>query len=165
MKNDIIFFSVVAIPQKAFNRICLNILLITVLFSPTYTFSQSVQCDEVPVTLIVGHFGRTELPSILCEGQIYFSVPGLFQFLEIKNEVSNDFTVVKGFLKDQNDTFLINETAQQINYKNKVFKLTSKDFIRPRTNLFLRSDYFSTIFGLENEFSSRNLAATLVPNF
>ena len=165
MKTDIIFLSSVAIPQKAFNRICLIILLFPVLFSPTFSFAQSGQCDEVPVTLIVEHFGRTELPSILCEHDLYFSVPELFHFLKVKNEASSDFKIIKGFLKDQDDVFLVSEPARQITYNNKVFQLTSEDFIRTRTNLFLRSDHFSKIFGLENEFSSRNLAATLVPDF
>lgn len=165
MRTGAIFSPVVAIPKKAFSGICLRIFYLTVLLSPVHTFSQSNNCDEVPVTLVVEHFGRTELPSILCGKQVYFSVTGLFQFLQVKNEPSHDFKIVEGFLQHQEDTFFIDEPAKQISYKNNVFQLDSADLIRTKTTLFLRSDHFSKIFGLQNEFSSRNLAATLVPDF
>lgn len=109
--------------------------------------------------------GQTELPSILCGEHVYYSVPELFNFLEIKNDVSNNFQRVRGFLQNQEDKFLIDETTLQIKYKNKTYTLDSADIIRTRTNLFLRSDYFEKVFGLQNEYQARNLAATLLPDF
>ncbi|HER39721.1 MAG TPA: hypothetical protein ENO10_00700, partial [Salinimicrobium catena] len=151
--------------KKAFRRTCLSLCTLTFFFFPFQSFSQSDNCDEVPVTLIVGYFGRTELPSILCGDEVYFSVPGLFDFLQVKNEYSSNLKEISGFLEHQDDIFLIDESAKQITYKNKVFSIDSSDIIRTRTDLFLKADHFSKIFGLQNEFSARNLAATLVPEF
>ncbi len=165
MSTGTIFLPAVAISKKAFRRTCFHLCILIFFIFPFQSFSQVINCDEVPVTLIVSYFGRTELPSILCGDQVYFSVPGLFDFLQIKNEYSPDFKEISGFLEHQDDTFLINEPAKRITYKNKVFPIDSSDIIRTRTDLFLKADHFTSIFGLQNEFSPRNLAATLVSEF
>lgn len=146
--------------NKLYIRPVLAFFLIVLASLTSHAFQFS-DCDEVPVTLKMKHLGQTELPSIICANEVYFSVSGIFDFLKIKNSSTADFSRIEGFIADQHDTFIIDETHNTINYKGKNFPLEESDIINTTTGLFLKSEYFSEIFGLHNSFNVRFLAASL----
>lgn len=122
---------------------------------------QSSDCDEVPVTILMDDLGQTELSSFLCGEEVYFSVPELFDFLKIKNIPANDLSVVEGFITNQHDSFQIDAIGNKIIYRNIEYSLEEADFIRTRTNLFLKAVRFEEVFGLENDFNQRFLSSSL----
>lgn len=122
-------------------------------------------CDEVPVTLVVKHLGQIELPSLICNNEVFFSVTGIFDFLHIRNIPSNDLSRVEGFITHQNDDFLIDEQEKKIIYRGTTFSLKNSDVVRTKTDLYLKADYFEKIFGFHNDFSARLLAAVISIDF
>lgn len=128
---------------------------------PFSTSAQQRNCDEVLVLLQVKYIGSTELSSIICDEQVYLSVPEVFDFLKIKNTTNATYSATEGFFIQPNNSFKIDENAGQITYKEQVILLKPGDLIRTTTNLFLKSSYFNTIFELENNFNFRNLSVSM----
>lgn len=131
----------------------------------SYTADTSVEAgtvdeyyDEVAITLIVPRIGSVELQAIIYRDQLYLPIRDLFDFLKIKNRVSPDNDLVEGFFIDQ---YSIDKTNNRVVYNYKVFELVSGDLIRTETNLYMRSDLFGKIFGLDCVFDFRSLSVTL----
>jgi hypothetical protein len=117
--------------------------------------------DEVSVTLHVPRVGSVELQAIIYREQLFLPIREFFDFLKIKNTVSPDFDLVEGFFIYEKEHYYIDKTNNRILYKDKPFKLDPGDLIRTETNLYLRSDLFGKIFGLECFFDFRSLSVTL----
>ncbi|MEZ7503861.1 hypothetical protein [Flavobacterium sp. Arc2] len=105
--------------------------------------------------------GSTELPSIICGGEVFLSVPDIFDFLKIKNTTNASYSSIEGFFIQQKNTFKIDENTNQITYKDQIILLNPGDLFRTNTNLFLRSVYFNTVFELENNFSFSSLSVSM----
>jgi hypothetical protein len=117
---------------------------------------------EVLVTLKVEYIGKTEIATLINENDdVYLSVPDLLGFLKIKNEPNANYSTIDGFFINQNNTFHIDENTQTISYKGKDYYLETKDLVRTSTNLFLKANYFNSIFGLENTFSFKDLFVSM----
>lgn len=123
--------------------------------------AQEIDCDEVLLTLHVKYMGSVELPSIICGSEVYLSVPNVFDFLKIKNTTNATYSAMEGFFILQNNTFKINETANQITYKGHVISLKQGDLIRTNTNLFLKASYFNSVFELDNNFTFSSLSVAM----
>ena len=123
--------------------------------------AQERDCDEVLVLLQIKHIGTTELSSIICNQEVYLSVPDVFGYLQIKNTTNAAYSTTEGFFIQPNNTFNIDENAGQITYKEQVIPLKPGDLIRTTTNLFLKASYFNTVFELENNFNFRNLSVSM----
>lgn len=122
---------------------------------------QDPACDEVMVSIYVDQIGTTEINSVICDKVIYLSVSEIFDFLKIRNELNNDFTAIEGFFINQDDTFTIDRSLDQIIFRGRKVKLNENDLISTKDNLFLKEDYFGMIFGLHSKFSFRNLSVSL----
>ncbi|HSI70239.1 MAG TPA: hypothetical protein VK941_08415, partial [Gillisia sp.] len=137
-------------------------VLILFFLSPFSSFSfQPVYCDEVPVTIIMEHLGQIELPSFICGNDVFYSVTGIFDFFGVRNLPENDFSRIEGFLINQNDPFIIDDLGKKITYQGKTSELKEDHLIRTSTALYLKSDYFAEIFGFDNTFNARLLAARM----
>ena len=117
--------------------------------------------DEVPVTLNVPRIGSLEIQALIYGQQLYLPINDLFDFLKIRNIVSPDFDLVEGFFIYPKDTYFIDKTNNRIVYQYKTFELKPLDLIRTESNLYLKSDYFGQVFGLECVFDFRSLSVTL----
>ncbi|MCW3117563.1 MAG: hypothetical protein JWM28_1645 [Chitinophagaceae bacterium] len=102
-----------------------------------------------------------ELPAIVNKQEAYLPVKELFDFLKIKNSVSADFDSVSGFFINPKAPYLFDKVNDRIVYQGKMFSLKSTDLIRTETNLYVKSNYFDEVFGLECVFNFRNLSVTL----
>lgn len=117
--------------------------------------------DELLITLNVQRIGSIEIPAIIYGQKVYLSVKDLFDFIKIRNTPSAEFDSVAGFFINPNAAYLIDKINNKIIYQNKIFNLRPNDVMQTPTALFLRSDYFGEVFGLECVFNFRSLSVTL----
>ncbi len=117
--------------------------------------------DEVPVTLNVPRIGSLEIQALIYGDHLYLPINELFDFLKIRNVVSPDFDLVEGFFIYPKDNYFIDKTNNRIVYQYNSYTLSPIDLIRTSSNLYLKSDYFGKVFGLECIFDFRTLSVTL----
>ncbi len=132
----------------------------------TYSADTSLQngeeyYDEVSITVNVPRIGSVEMLAIIFKDELYLPIKDFFDFLKIRNNVSPDFDLVEGFFIYPTDNYFIDKTNNRAIYKFKSFELTPGDLIRTENNLYMRSDLFGEIFGLDCIFDFRNLSVTL----
>lgn len=114
--------------------------------------------DETSIFINVQRVGGVDIPAVIRDRIIYLPVTDVFDFLKIKNTASPGLDSITGFFIDPQAVFTIDRTNNCICYGGKQVKLKSDDFIHTETNLYLRMDYFSQLFGLDCIFDFRNLS-------
>jgi hypothetical protein len=141
------------------------ILFIFLLFllniNEVYAFQDPV-CDEVSISFHVDEIGTTEINSVICGGDIYLSVSEIFDYLKIQNVSTSDFKLIEGFFINQENTYSIDQSLHHIIYKGKKIQLKDNDLIYTINNLYLKEDYFGSVFGLHCEFYFRNLSVSCI---
>lgn len=118
--------------------------------------------DDVSVTLNVQRIGSSEISAIIRDQIIYLPVKEIFDFLKIKNFPSVNNDSITGFFMDAKATFAIEKLNNRIRYWDKIFNVKPGDIIKTKTGLYLRSDYFGSVFGLDCNFNFRSLSVTLI---
>jgi len=117
--------------------------------------------DEVPITLSVQGIGNAEIPAIIHEQSAYLAIKELFDFLKIKNDLSPGLDSLTGFFLNPKATFLIDKSNNRIVYDNKIVDLKETDLIQTLSGLYLKDEYFGSVFGLECSFSFHSLSVAL----
>lgn len=125
------------------------------------TAQDELQYDEFPVYVRVPYIGVSEIDAVIGGEEVWLSVSGFFDFLKIKNVVSPDFETVTGFFINPDDTYSVDRVTNSIVYAGRTFELEEGDIIRSETNLYLLSDLYGQVFGLDCSFSFRDLAVTV----
>jgi hypothetical protein len=113
--------------------------------------------DETSVFINVQRVGGMEIPAVIKDRQAYLPVTNLFDFLKIKNTPSLELDSVSGYFIDPGAAFCIDYLHGRITYMGKVWQLKPEDMIRTETNLYLRQEYYSQVFGLTCTFDFSNL--------
>lgn len=145
--------------KAAFSRhFLLTIGLFIVFLAAPFLSKASEEPDEISIFISLQKTGMY-IPAILQEETLYLPVSEVFTFLKINNQPSRDS--VSGFILDPKNSFLVDFVQQRISYKDTAFTLSGNELIRNETNLFLRSDLFGKVFGLECSFQFRNLAVVI----
>jgi hypothetical protein len=116
--------------------------------------------DEVPVSFNIQRVGTTEMPALIYNETAYLPVVDLFDFLKI-NIVSRDPDAVSGTFIQQNSDFLFDVPNNRVVYMGKNFDLKPNSIIKTASNLYLRSNYFGEIFGLNCLFNFRSLSVVI----
>jgi len=125
-------------------------------------FSQDEQeYDEISVYIKIPYIGVSEIDALIKGEEVYLPVKDLFDFLRIRNVVSDDFETVSGFFLSPGDTYTISREGNQIDFDGKSFQLEPDALIRTETNLYLKSVYYGRVFGLDCHFSFRDLTVTI----
>mgnify|MGYP003585476560 CR=1 FL=1 len=149
---------IVQLSSSKFSRIFFFILSITI----TSTISaQEPEYDEILVYFNMPRIGSAEMPALIKEEELYLSVVDVFSFLKIYNSYSPGFDTITGFVVSPQAKFLIDRINNNIEYQGDKFAISKSHIVRTETNLYLKSNYFGEIFGLECTFNFRNLAVTL----
>jgi len=117
--------------------------------------------SETSICLNVLQIGSTEIPAIIHQDTVYVSVVDFFNFLKIKNIVSPGFDSVSIFYTDPEETFIIDKVDNAILYNETRIGLGPNDLLQQENNLYLRLDYFNTVFRLNCLFSFRSLSMKL----
>jgi len=133
----------------------------TFIFSPSYLLSQEIDSEEILVYFNMPRIGTVELPALIRDEEIYLSVTDVFSFLKIFNTSSSGFDTISGFVLNPQARFVIDRVNSKIEYNKVLYSVDKDHLIRTETNLFLKSNYFGEIFGLECVFNFRNLSVTL----
>ena len=125
-------------------------------------YSQDLpEYDEIPVFLEIPGVGGGEIDALIRAGELYLPVTDLFDFLKIRNVPSPDLETITGFFVNEEGTYSISKTDNEIVYQDKRFNLEQGDLIRTEFNLYLRSSYYGKVFGLECKFNFRSLSVTV----
>jgi len=115
--------------------------------------------DELTVEMNVPDLGVIEIPVAIKGQDAYIPVKELFDYLKIKNiETENG---VEGFIIHPDSTYNINPSNNKILYKDQEFLLGEENYIQTPLNLYLKSNLFGDIFGLNTDFSFRSLSVTM----
>lgn len=117
--------------------------------------------DEISVSLNIQNFGGIEIPAVILDETVYLPIVDILTFLKIKNTPSAQFDSVKGFFINTQATYIIDRINHRINFQGKVFDLKSSDMIKTESNLFLKSNWFGQVFGLDCNFNFRSLSVVL----
>lgn len=117
--------------------------------------------EEVPVTLYVPRIGNIELQSLINNQDAYLPVKEIFDYLKIKNTISANYDSIAGFFINPKAVFLVDKINNRIQYQDKNFPLKASDLVITETNLYLKSEFFGQVFGLDCIFNFRNLSITL----
>lgn len=142
-------------------RIAVFILLGLILF-PFYSFSQNeIDYDEIPVFFNVQKFGGMEINAVIKNEAAYLPITDVFNFLKIKNNISKDQDSISGFFLNQKALYLIDRNSNKVVFQGKTYQVKQGDLIKTEYNLYLKSNYFGEIFGLDCAFSFRSLTVSL----
>ena len=142
--------------------ISLCIVCLMVLFHPEICFcDEGSELAEISLTMIVQGMGSMQVPVFIRGQDAYISITDVFDYLKIKNFPSPGFDSVSGFFIMPQASFLIESKSNRIYFQDKVFDLQPGDLIRTETGLYLRSNYFGEVFGLECQFNFRTLSVIL----
>ena len=117
--------------------------------------------DEILVFMNVQSVGSVQIPAAIRNETAWLSVSDVFDFLKIRNVPSSGLDSVSGFLMSPQDRFLIDKSHNCIFYHAKKIELSPDALILTATGLYLRSDYFGQVFGLECKFNFRSLSVIL----
>lgn len=117
--------------------------------------------DEISLILNVQRVGSLEIPAIIYKQDAYLPVKEIFDFLKIKNTLSNDLDQISGYILNPGTSFVIDKSKNQISYAGHLYPVKPGDIIQTETNLYLKSNYFGEVFGLVCSFSFRSLSVTL----
>ncbi|NCC74610.1 MAG: hypothetical protein EOM06_14610, partial [Sphingobacteriia bacterium] len=141
---------------------CFAVLLLAAgILHPAKMLAQEEYLEEMVIYFSVPRIGGTDISAVIGEHDVYLSVPELFDFLKIKNTYTAGFDSVYGFFITEDAPYNIDRVNHKITYRDKEFTLKSGDLIRTETNLYLKSNYFGQVFGLDCSFSFRSLSVTM----
>ncbi|MET4141739.1 hypothetical protein [Pedobacter sp. UYP1] len=146
-------------PHRPLRISGLFIILAFFFFCNSGRAQSTTKYDEVSVFLNVQRIGGTEIPALISDQTIYLPVADIFDFLHVKNTLSAKMDSISGSMINPQAKFIIDKT--RILYLDKVYQLQPGDLVRTTTNLYLRSDYFGKVFGLECSFNFRSLSVVL----
>ncbi len=117
--------------------------------------------DEISIFLEIPGTGGTEIDAVIRDNELYLPVATLFDFLKIKNNISADQDIISGFFINPDATYSIEKPHNRIIYEDNTYSLEPGELIRTESNLYLKSEYFGKIFGIECIFNFRNLSVSL----
>jgi hypothetical protein len=120
--------------------------------------------EEILVLMNVQGLGGVQIPAAIRNDIAYLAVSDVLDYLKIKNTTSPGMDSISGFFIFQQSTFVIDPVHNRIVYQGKNFDLPSNAIIRTTTDLYLRSDCFGLVFGLNCRFNFRTLSIVLTTN-
>jgi hypothetical protein len=142
-------------------RFALCVSLFVLLWSDPIRAQDQAEYEEISVFLMVQRVGGIEIPAVYYQQQIYLPVQVVFDFLKIRCIPSPGNDSVSGFFINTKDTYVIDKLHNRIVFGNRTYTLKPDDLVRTETNLYLRSNFFGEIFGLDCTFNFRSLSVNL----
>lgn len=113
--------------------------------------------EEIIVSVEVRGVGGTEMPAIINNERLYLPATDLFNFLRIKNTVSEGLDSVYGFFLKEEAIFVIDKKSNTIRQEGKLYNLRPDDIIVNETGLYLDIALYDTAFSLHCKFNFRSL--------
>lgn len=155
-------FSSILYRRVRCKRGCIVVFILFLLLSAYHVQAQEEPIyDELSIFLQVKDIGGIEIPAVIQEDVAYLPVKEIFDFLKFKTTMSQSMDSIFGFFITTNEPYLFDYKKNMITFQGKSFQLNQGDMLRTETNLYLRSNYFGEIFGLNSRFSIRTLSVTM----
>ncbi len=145
----------------SFRQILLIYLIINATVCMTYARTYQGEYDEILIYISVPGIGAGETNAVIRGEELFLPVTDLFDFLRIRNVPDPGLDLITGFFIDQKAEYIIDRLKNTIVFNLKNFELDPGSLIRTETNLYLRSDYFGKIFGLNCIFNFRDLSVII----
>lgn len=120
--------------------------------------------DEVAALFTVPRIGTTEIIVLIKEEKAWLPVKEVFDFLKIKNTPSDGLDSLSGFFIDPKVAYLIDKPKNLVRFEEKIISLPPSALVQTETGLFLKTEVFCQIFGLDCQFNFRTLSFTLKTN-
>ncbi|MBE0675111.1 MAG: SPOR domain-containing protein [Bacteroidales bacterium] len=136
-------------------------ILILLFLMAGLSAQEEPQYDEIPIYLEVPRIGGMEMTAAIKGETIYLPITDLFDFLKIRNIPAPDLVSVSGFFINPAAAYTISRKGNLIEYQDEVTYLEPGDLIRSESNLYMKSDLFGSIFGLECIFTFRTLTVRI----
>jgi len=151
------------IDRGLFGRLKTYAMLSLILFClPIQTRSQEVtDFEEISIFFQVQNMGGVEISGLINNQEVLLPVSDIFDFLKIKNSLSQGLDSITGFFLSTDAPFLVDRTGNKILFQGKNYPLKENDLMRTETNLYLNYRYFGEIFGLDCKFSFRTLSVNM----
>jgi len=157
--SSVLTFGVLRLRKTVLSLLCIPFLFS--LFNTTLHAQEETEFDEILIYVEIPGFGGTEIPSAIKGNDLYLSVTDLFDFLKVRNLPSRDLDSISGFFVNREATYLISYPASRIRFQDRIYTVSRGDLIRTESGLYLKTDYFGRIFGLDCTFNFRTLSAIL----
>lgn len=116
--------------------------------------------EEVPVFFNIQRVGTTEMQALIIDEKAFLPVLTMFDFLKIKITTRTP-ELVSGTFIQQESEYTIDQVNNRVIYLGKTYDLKPNSLIKTADNLYMRSEYFGEIFGLNCVFNFRNLSVVL----
>ena len=141
----------------------LVLLVLFSLFFATNSLAQDQQeYDEIPIYAEIQRLGGFEIPSVIKGNDLYLAITDLFDFVKVRNLASAGLDSITGFFINPEAIYIINYRTNRIKFQERIYTIIPGDLIRTESNLYLKSDYFGRIFGLDCNFNFRALTVTII---
>lgn len=147
--------------KMGFSVLFVLLTAMSLIFTNKATCQESADYEEIVVSFSVPRIGGADVSALVKDETLYLCLNDVFNFLKIKYNTDSGFNTFSGFFITEDASYLIDRTKNKIEYQKKEFILKEGDLIRTETGLYLKSDYFGQIFGLDCIFSFRSLTVTL----
>ena len=149
-------------PGWSTRAIVFLICLLTLPCISIYAQSENAY-DKISVFLEVSKTGGKEIDAIVKDEEILLPVIQVFDFFNIRINPSTAFETISGFIFDQESSYSISWSKNEIQYGSQLFKLKHDDLIRTESDLYLKAKYFKKIFGLECNYNIKNQSVKVEP--
>jgi cell division protein FtsN len=154
-----------SVPGKALSsrhRIWLLALVLFFAAGNLYAQNNSGGEEEIPVILNVQGVGGFEINAVYKNDKVYLPVVEIFNCLRINMNPSGNADSITGFFLFENNRYSVNLPARQISVFGKVYPLSEAQFFGSEADgIVLQAEEYGRIFGLDCNFSFRNLSVEL----
>ncbi len=144
-----------------FRRFAWGLLMVFIFLAPQVKAQDTQSYEEIMVFLMVQRVGGIDIPAIYFNQQIYLPIQDIFDFLKIKNSPSPTCDSISGFFIDPEALYVVDKIHNRIIYNKKTTELKPNDLFRTESCLYLRSNFFGEVFGLDCDFNFRSLSVIL----
>ena len=156
--------------KNSFNfRFCLLLLAFFFLVSSKINAqeNQENEMEEIPVNVRIERLGTVTINSLYDDAtnNLLLSVTELFRFLQIKVDASTSLDSISGFMISEKNRYLIDNHNKKIFFDGKEFPVNKNQLVNTSVDLFMDSQLFGKVFGLDCQFNFRSLSVNIKPSF
>lgn len=139
------------------------VMLLAFVMASTFNIQaqEDLGYEEISVFLNIQKIGGADIPAVIVDETVYLPVADIFNLLKVKNTPSAQLDSISGFFIEQSAAYLIDRIQKRITFQDKVYELKRSDMIKTETGLYLKSNYFGQVFGLDCAFNFRSLSVML----
>ena len=146
--------------QNKFFHSILKILFASglLMVSKSVSAQEITEYDELVVELTAPRIGVLEVPVAIKNEQAFLAFSELFNYFKLKNDIDPATGAISGYILNPDSSYKLDLQNSVLTFKGESYPLKQSDYIKTATTLYLRSELFGEIFGLNTNFSFRALA-------